>query len=304
MNRFFSIRLWLSAALMSLLLAGPASAAQLRTEHFTFHTTDRRLPVAQRLADEAEDVLEDIALQLGVSHLEQKPIMVRVLENEAALSRAMPHSSMTEWAAGIAFPKSSLILLKADHKTMFELHDVFRHEISHIVLSRAVNQARLPHWLIEGLAVLQAGEHVRDRWQKSGQAMLTDSLPALSTITNGFPADASRVDMAYAQSTAFVSWLVANNGWPNVRRLLRIVREGDTFTVAFERVYRKPVVRMEAQWRRDLESGATWTALLRDSSLMWVLAGLLFVFAWITVRARNAERLVLMDEPGLDDEFA
>ncbi len=289
----------------------PASALERRTEHFTILAPASREKVADELYETCEKVLEDVALQLGVwdrgdgPPIEHGPLMVRVFDSEAGLAQAMPHSSVTEWAAGIAFPRDSLILLKVDHQTMFDIHDVFRHEVSHVILGRAALHKHLPHWFLEGVAVLQAGERVRERWSKTATASLTDSVPPLSTLEHGFPGDGTRVDLAYAQSTAFVAWLVDRRGWPAIRRLLVQIRAGKTFDQAFLKIYREPLHVLERQWRRDVRASTSWFTLFVDSSLLWMIAIVLVIFAGLTVKVRRAERLRQMEDPlDLDDEFA
>ncbi len=277
-----------------------------RTDHFTFLAAPERQALATELAATAEKVLGDVARQLGVADDEQEPILVRVLENDAALERAMPNSKVTDWAAGVAFPRASLVLLKGDNATRFNIHDVFRHEISHIILARAVDHAHMPMWFIEGVAVHQAGERILDRWRQTASATLTDSVPLLVTLEPGFPSDATRVDLAYAQSTSFLTYLIDEKGWSGVRRVISRMRKGLDFHTAFAEVYAGSVPQVEGQWLRALDKSASWIPLLTDVNLLWFLTGILFLVAWLVVRRRNQRRMKAMGEsyPDADDEFA
>ena len=67
-----------------------------------------------------------------------------------------------EWAAGVAFPRQSRIVLRAFGTALFNLRQTFEHEISHILVYRAVEGRHVPRWLMEGFAIYQAGESLVD----------------------------------------------------------------------------------------------------------------------------------------------
>lgn len=301
------------AAAVALALAAPASGQgpTFETEYFQIRTAPNRGPIGEELAEDADLVLRSVAAQLGVAGIEQAPILVRVLHGDDAFAAAMPHSRVTDWAAGVAFPRSNLILLKIDETTRFEIHDVFRHEISHIVLARAVDHASLPYWFIEGVAVHQAGERIRRRWRRTAAATLTDSLPPLLTIESGFPSDGARVELAYAMSTAFLSYLIELHGWAGIRRVIARMRKGLHFRQSFKNTYGAEVEVIETAWHDKLQKSTSWLAVLLDAdvfgTLLWVFAAILLALAAMVVRRRNRTRIAAM--PGApanpdDDEFA
>ena len=294
----------ITSALVLSSVAAPVNST--RTEHFTFMAPPSHQKLARELAATAEDVLGDVSRQLGVADDVQAPIMVRILEGDEAMHRAMPNSAVTEWAAGVAFPRNGLILLKADHTTRFNIHDVFRHEVSHIILARAVDHAHMPLWFIEGVAVHQAGEHILERWRRTANATLTDSVPLLVSIEAGFPSDSARVDLAYAQSTSFLTYLISKKGWPSIRRVIAWMRKGHHFHQAFRAVYDNSVPVLEGAWLREMDRAASWIPILADTTLLWILMTILFVMAWYVVRQRNQRRLKAMGDayPDADDEFA
>ena len=213
---------------------------------------------------------------------------------------------MTEWAAGIAIPRSSLILLKIDEKTRFTIHDVFKHEVSHIALGRAVDHKSLPLWFVEGVAVQQAGERLRERWLTTSRATLTENLLTLDSMDAGFPSTAAGVDMAYAESTAFIGYLIREYGWGHIRRVIALIRQGKTFHPAFLETFRAPLSTVEASFRRELETTASWWPILGDQGLFWgalsILAGLGLLFRW----RKNQVDMANMDDvvESDSDEFA
>ena len=284
-------------------LAAPAGAGEVRTDHFVFYSADGKDAIAFELASNADVVLRSVAAQLGVEGDEQALITVHVVHGDDAFEALMPHSRVTDWAAGVAFPKSSLIILKIDHGTRFDLRDTFRHEISHVALGRAVDHRAMPMWFIEGVAVHQAGEQIRERWSQTATATLTDSVLPLHSLEDRFPADGARVKLAYAQSTSFVTWLVTQHGWDSIRGVIKQMRRGDDFHSAFQATYNAPVEVVEAAWLERISESASWMPLLMDQTLWWVLIALLAITASLLIKGRNRKRLAAMpDHP--DDEFA
>jgi hypothetical protein len=280
--------------------------ADVQTEHFDFDTNGRQSVVEKQLAAIADQRLDEVSRQLGLADLEQERILVRILYGDDELEAAMPNSAVTEWAAGIAFPAHNLILLKVDANTRSEIQDVFHHEISHIVLGRAIGGKPLPHWFVEGVAVQQAGEDLVGRWLRTAAASLRDNMMPLDLLRPGFPSDGARVHLAYAQSSAFVGYLIREKRWSGLRRLIGLIRNGASFDQAFQRVFNAPVATLETQWRNDVERTASWIPLFADTTLWWTVMTLLMIVSGLVIRQRNRLRMATMDQevPRADDEFA
>ena len=305
-------RVLVSLISLLLLVSGLAGAAPVRvtTKHFSFVVEESRVAMANELAADADSVLREVCGQLGVLPAEptdksavMAPMQVRIVHSEAEFIEAMPNHRNIEWAAGVAFPNYGIIVLRIDQNTRFEIHDVFRHEMSHVVLGRATKQAEVPMWFVEGLAVHQAGEKIRERWQKAADATLTESLPPLSTLTDGFPADGASADFAYAQSTAFMSHLLANGGWSGMRALIAKLAAGQAFDAAVAATWGQPLPQIEADFRETIAKSASWLPIIFGSSVLTAVAGLLFLgLAWRR-RSQTRRRLSKMGDP-LDDEFA
>ena len=281
-----------------------ARANVVRTEYFTIEPQDGLEAMAKELARRADRIHRTVAAQLGTLDTQAPLIHVKLLRGQDALAQELNGASIAEWAAGVAFPKRGLILLRIDAQTQIDHLDVFQHEVSHIALSRAVRHAHLPHWFVEGVAVHQAGERLVERWSKAANATLTDSLVPLEMYSSSFPRDGTRANLAYAESTAFVAYLLKRLGWRGIRATVQRVATGEPFPTAFAAIYGAPVARIEQRWHSELASSASWLRLFGDSSLMWTLASLLFLVSWWVQRRKNQRRLKLMDHDEDEDEFA
>ena len=303
---FSRVRTFIWALLLSLAFTGAARAelASFETEHFRFVHAPERPAMAQELAALAEPTFGDVTRQLGVAGTLQIPkIEVRIAHSDEEFVAAMPSGRNIEWAAGVAFPRLAIIVMRISGTTRFEVADVFKHEISHVVLGWATGHADLPHWFMEGVAVHQAGERLAERWQKTAMATLTDSLPPMNTLVDGFPADGTQADFAYAQSTAFVGYLIGRAGWPAIRTLVGKLREGAEFDDAVGSTWGVPIATLEADFRAQVGTSASWLPILFGSTVLTALAGVAFSVLAVRKRRERKERQARMNDP-LDDEYA
>jgi hypothetical protein len=285
--------------------AGPAfTMERLESPHFVFLYEEGRLPMARELSHVAETVLRQVSATLGIKAGEQKQITVQIHHGAAAFNKALRQKgARVEWAAGIAIPSKREIVLRIDAQTRFHIHDIFRHEVSHVVLYRAVGGRHIPRWFNEGIAVHQAGERILERWQRTANASLSDGLIPFSALENGFPANGLRADLAYAQSTAFVDFLIHLHGWGAIRVLLRRVSEGVAFQDAVRSVYGRALMVLEREWRLQVERRASWIPFLTGTGILWLVISALFVLSWAVNRKRMLKRLEAMDDQPLEDEL-
>ena len=288
-----------------------ASASVVRTTYFTIEPDEGLEAVAKSLGQRADKIHREVTAQLGTLDAEHPLIHVKLLSSQKALSGELNGAAIAEWAAGVAFTNRGLILLRIDSQTQLSYLDVFRHEVSHIALARAVRHRHLPHWFIEGVAVHQAGERLIERWTRASDATLTNSLTPLHSYDRSFPRDGTRADLAYAESTAFVAYLLTKHGWRGIRTIVNRVANEEPFNRAFESIYQATLGQAETQWRRRLETGASWLRILGDSTVLWTAATLLFVLSWWVQRRKTRARLQAMAEQEArlpisetDDEFA
>ena len=283
-----------------------AFASPVRTAHFIFITDEPGHVIANELKAHAERDLAAIAATLGIRSEHQAPIEVRILRGSDRFQDAAPGPHPpAEWTAGLALPHRSLILLKVDAQTRFSIHDIFRHEVSHVILHRAAGGNRLPLWFVEGIAVNQAGERLRERWAQTVESMLGDGPMPLAALRDGFPSGTRQIENAYAQSSAFVRFLIRRWGWSLLRYVIKEVRQGNPFDLTLERVTGKTMLQLEDAWLQEMEREASWLPLLTGEPLMWVLISLLFVASFFIHRTRQKAQMEAMDDgPQDDDEFA
>ncbi len=302
LQRMMRALMWVFLALLSMRSAAqaPASSAattelrapplldkSLQTPHFIIRHTEQGTNAARFLVTAIEEARLSTVKAMGTDF--DGVTEVRLAANAAeyeALSRsfgAAPH-----WAVALASPSDNVILLDARSLVADLRQPTLKHELVHIALGRL--GAHWPHWFHEGLAQSLTDEHRFELGPASTlrTAMSTNALFRFDDLESRFPAAASDAQIAYAQSAAFVDWLVERHGRIAFGDLYRRVIAGDTFEVAFAKAFRSTVSVEETLFRSELPSRYPWWLMLTLSSPVWSLLAVAVVFGHFRKRRRVA----------------
>jgi hypothetical protein len=133
--------------------------------------------------------------------------------------------------------------------------DILRHELSHIVMRRAVKGSfsSLPAWLEEGVAVYGQSQPLADMKSaldaaiKSNRPFTIRSLSSASVGEGG-----GTVSLFYGQSYSVVRFLIDEYGEAKFRDLLAAFREGNRTDDALMQVYGFDQDGLENAWRRSV----------------------------------------------------
>ncbi|MBQ1267591.1 MAG: hypothetical protein IIY06_12705 [Proteobacteria bacterium] len=144
-----------------------------------------------------------------------------------------------EWAAGLSILRDDVILirLKSVGTTPIEPSKTLAHELNHVALRRFGGDAFYPHWFYEGLAMLSTDDWNLQRAESLAHASMSGSLLDLPGIEAAFGKTGAIVDLAYAESAHFVSWLAKNNGDDKIKKLIIDVAGGKKFDDAFLEIF-------------------------------------------------------------------
>jgi hypothetical protein len=122
-------------------------------------------------------------------------------------------------------------------------------------------------------------------------------------LQEGWPQRPDDVEIAYAQSVAFVTHLFERYGPERIGQLIDDVRAGTSFEVAFARAFKTSLNVEEEDWARELPSRYSWTPIVTGGSFLWGIAALLAVAGWLRRRHVRARRLAEMQaEEAAEDE--
>lgn len=214
------------------------------------------------------------------------PIHV-VLAAESSAAAA----SVSASTAGYAIGDAGLIVLFPTRSPVYPhdtLEDVLRHEVAHVLISRAARGYPVPRWFHEGVAVTAErpwGLEDRSRlvWELMAGPRLT-----VADIDRLFDTEASR-PRAYSLSAAMVREMLRAHGPSTPAAILRELGGGAGFDVAVARATGRPMGALErAFWDRQ-RVWTVWVPLVTSGNMLWLgVIGLAALAVWHR-RKRAAE---------------
>jgi hypothetical protein len=274
----------------------------MSTSHFSFyfHAQDKRL--MKSLIDEAEGIRGEILGVLGIEFEWRTTVYLAPSSEE--FQQIQPRRGVPSWSAGVAYPSLHLIIMKSPRATdrgRVDLEKVFRHEFTHIATGSAFKgREKVPRWLDEGLAMYISKEWDLSRVSTMARAVLSDSLIPLSEITQGFPQDAERAELAYSESFYLISFLISRYGKEDFHRFIRSYGRGKGLRDTLMAVYGIRGEDLEEEWRSYLSSRFSYIPIVTSATTLWFLVTIAFIIAY--VRRRRARRLKL-EELDREDGF-
>lgn len=276
--------------------AAPAPATfVLETPRFRIVHTERARGAAAYLAGLIEPLRDDVDRLLGRPYPGTTEVRLG-LGPEEYQALALPGGRPPAWAVALAYPEANVVLVEAHSLIRGDGQLTLRHELVHVALGRFGRD--WPRWFQEGLAQALTGER---RFRLEHVATLTravtqDQVYRFDDLRDGFPARPEDVEIAYAQSVAFLEFLRDRHGPWALGHLLDRVQGGDGFEKAFGVAFHSPLSVEERDFREELPRRYPWWPLLvSGGTVLWVAAaGLLVVGALRrrrVVRAWRAEQL-------------
>ena len=226
-------------------------------------------------------------------------LRVRVARTPEEMEALAPRGlGVPEYAVGVAYPHLGVIILCLDAPGSWEppnLDEVFVHELSHVALRRAVADADLPRWFVEGMAIHHANERSLERFQTLWYAHLQGELLPLHMIDGRFPPRVHEVSLAYAESADVVTFLRREeHGASKMQRLIHELGEGHSFDEALLEAYAMSTATLEREWLRGLEERMSSVPMVLGGGTFWVLAAILLVVAWRRRRKQARAKLAAM----------
>jgi len=260
--------------------------------HFAYPPSTRsRVQPLMRAADE---IRAELGRRLGQSVL--RNVHVRVARTPFEMTTLAPEGApYPKYASGVAYSEIGLVLLTLDPGqagSMYDVGEVFRHELAHLALGDAiVDSERVPHWFNEGLAVHLSGESSLVRLKTLTTATLAGRLIPLSQLDRGFPADAMSAEVAYAEAADVVRFLLRQEDRERFPALIARLRNGEPFASALSDAYGVDLWTLEHEWHEDVAKRYSFLPVFFSGSLIWIGVLVLFALAWRRRRRQSKETL-------------
>ena len=286
--------------------AVPAGWVTEKGSYLRIHGHPDDMATLVRMARHGSEALPRLSerLQVPIGHT----IHVYVATSDTQFRALQPGKAPT-WADAVAYPALGVVILRAPGVrggTAQPLERVFDHELVHILLGRAFAPAVPPTWLQEGTAQLLAGEVGPQVARDIASGMAAGGLIDLDNLAHGFPKDALRARLAYAQSADLVAWLEQNYGEQVVPTLVAETRSGKTMAAALRKATGRFLHEVEADWARQYTRGIgfSWTSVMNEG-VLFGLGGIVLAVGGVMRRRRFHQRMEeLARQEALIDELA
>ncbi len=259
-------------------VTGPKTQT-LKTPRFTLVYTEQAAGPARFLAGKLEAVRDEVAKAVG----RDWPGVTEVrlgFGREEYEALAVPGQRPPPWAVALAYPERNLVLVEAHSLAQGDGQVTLRHELVHVALGQLGKG--WPHWYQEGLAMeLTLERKFRfSQFATLAEAVAMDRIYAFDDLSQSFPLRPDDVEIAYAQSAAFVEFLRERHGTQAFGLLIDRVQAGDPFETAFGVAFHSSPWVEEKAFRRELQLKYPWWPIfLAGGSLVWFLTALLLVVA-------------------------
>ncbi|HYJ79962.1 MAG TPA: hypothetical protein VEW03_10195 [Longimicrobiaceae bacterium] len=232
----------------------------------------------------------------GLGRLAAPDSTTILLAPTPAAFRAATGGRAPEWAGGVAIPAARTLVLPAYPAAgvrPVQAAVTLRHEIAHLVLHERLPPG-IPRWFDEGYAEVAAGGwDVESAWQLR-VAFVVGGVPPLDSLALGWPRGAERARLAYLLSATAVDYLHRRGGERGLTLLFASWRERGSLEAALRSTYGITLDQFEAEWRRDVRRRHGWLLGLANAAVIWSLAAVLAMVAWIPRRRRNRARMEAM----------
>ncbi len=227
----------------------------IKTEHFELRydpKTDAAL--ARYMAEYLEDIYKELAEKFR--YRPKGPILIEVFNSHEMFSGrtvALPDLHTIGACTG------RMIAMASTHakgiRKPFNWARVLRHEVVHI-FNLEQTDFQVPHWLTEGLAVINEGGVRPQPWNQ----LLVERVPKgelmnLDTIDLGFIRPKSPLDwnMAYCQSQLYVQFMTEKYGPHTVGEMLEAYRGGADTASAIRKVCKVDKAEFEKGYKAYLD---------------------------------------------------
>ena len=180
------------------------------------------------------------------------PIDIYIYANIFDLQEAILYEPA--WTGGQAFPDQDIVIVGISPSDLDWGRTVIVHELTHVLVGHLTFSCLgdVPTWLNEGLAVYSEGELDQVSQRQLDEAIRTDTLLTVRSLSSGFSEVPDKAYLSYSQSYSITKFLIETHGQEKMTALLVSLREGLTTDEALMQTYGFDVEGLEAAWRQAI----------------------------------------------------
>jgi len=205
----------------------------------------------------AEDLLK--AAEIGLARLQKdaglqpdEPIHLYIYANTDDMKEAILYEP--SWTGGMAYPDHNIVIIGISQNDLEWGRTTIAHELTHVLVGHLTFSCLgdVPTWLNEGLAVYSEGRLDPNSQVQLDEAIRSDQLISVRSLSGGFSEVPSKAYLSYSQSYSIVKFLIERYGQEKMHSLLIALRDGSTVDDALLQVYEFDVNGLEAAWRESI----------------------------------------------------
>jgi hypothetical protein len=278
--------------LFPLLAAGQVNPPQL-TPELVVEAPPGWEPTAEHLRAVGPDELASAMRLVGLTE-PGPPIRVIVAPEGSGPARLV-----SPWISGYALSDQGLVVVMPQRVGSYpdsSLEDLLRHEVAHVLVSRAAGYRPLPRWFHEGMAMIAGGSWGFDDRSRLTLALLADRPVSLAELEERFQGGQSEVNRSYAIAGSFVRDLFDRYGPEAAPRTLAGIARGLSFEEAFREATGVTLAQAESSFWSRQTVWYRWVPVLSSSVTLWLLITLLALWAIRRRRKRDAAQRRIWEE--------
>ncbi|UCE07309.1 MAG: hypothetical protein JSW07_04560 [bacterium] len=275
-----------SFALSSISLAGDQQWQRISGSIFILYYQGNDLKNSQQILNSLQSSYLLLSEEIGVQLIDS--VSVFITPSKKVFERIVG-KNFPKWSDALAAPVKNTIILKSARWMPPETDNeaIAIHELTHIILDRAVKENPIPRWFNEGLAVYYSGEKGYASSTLVSKALVTNSIIPLSDIDEVLQFHVDKAQLAYQQSYLAVDYLFREFGNDAVKTIIHKMGEKLNLNQAFIEVIDLDLWEFEQQWYEHIKQKYRWHFLVEFDNYLWVLILALFVLGFIIIRRRN-----------------
>lgn len=182
----------------------------------------------------------------------ESPIDIYVYADTNDLKDAILYEP--SWTGGQAFPDQDIVILGISPYDLDWGRDAIVHELTHVLVGHLTFSCLgdVPTWLNEGLAVYSEGELDPSSQQQLEDAIRSDTLLTVRSLSAGFSEVSDKAYLSYSQSYSITKFLIETHGEEKMTSLLIGLREGLAIDVALMQTYGFNIEGLDNAWRQAI----------------------------------------------------
>jgi len=259
---------------------------QLGDSHFIIFFQPEDIKNAQAILEKLVSIYPEISSQIGGTL--QDSVFVFIASSEKHY-RQIVGTDFPRWSQGLASPTRNIIILKSP-RILPEYADpdkIAIHELTHILLNKAVKNNPVPRWFNEGLAVYYSGEKKFASSSLISKALISKSIIPLDEIEAVLKFHQDKAQLAYQESYTAVRFLFEHFGSQSVKKIIFKFSQGKSLDQALQETIGLDGYDFEHEWFQYIKKKYRWHFLLDFDVYLWIFMLIIFLIGFLAMRRRN-----------------